>query len=64
MAWITKRPPTDGDTHAPADECVEVTYLNGLLGWEKASILREWKVGDFMVVAWRKIRPAYQPRVK
>jgi len=59
--WITDRPPKNSDLNDDANDCVEATYKNGLIGWEKIRELRTWKPGGKTeVVAWRKIRPAYK----
>lgn len=54
--WITDRLPAPEDTCEEASDCVEVTYKNGLLGWEQRGSFR-W---NERIVAWRKIRPAYK----
>ena len=61
--WVTDRSPADSDLNDDANGCVEVTYKNGLIGWEPIRELRKWKAGDNSeVVAWRKIRPAYKSK--
>jgi len=63
MTWIVDRPPTDDDTTEEAGRAVEVTYDNGLVGWEHYEDLGGWKhEAGFGVVAWRKIRPAFPIR--
>ena len=39
--WITDRPPLLDEGFAEANHCVEVTYENGLMGWEQTHLLRE-----------------------
>ena len=58
--WITDRPPIDTDTSCERNLCVEVTYQNGLIGWEPVSALRQWSAYDSGVMAWRRIRPAWK----
>ena len=55
--WITDRAPDSGDVTCSSNECVEVQYENGALGWERHWDLRIWKAGEKGVVAWRKLRP-------
>ena len=59
--WIVDRAPTMNDTHDVGNFCVEVTYTNGMLGWEPVRDLLNWtpESSDVPVVAWRRIRPAY-----
>ena len=58
--WNTDKAPTEADGHEDADHCVEVTYTNGLLGWEPIRDFKKWPADDSAVVAWRPIRPAYK----
>lgn len=59
--WITDRSPTEDDTHWTSGECVEVTYKNGLIGWELVTTMRDWaNLKRTQIVAWRKIRPAFE----
>lgn len=55
--WITDRAPTADDAVESCNQCVEVEYTNGLVGWEQVWDLGTWKCSDGDVVAWRKIRP-------
>jgi len=61
FGWVTDRPPVDADSENSSGLCIEVTYINGLLGWEPSLELRDWVAGekDTAVVAWRRIRAAY-----
>ena len=54
--WITAYGPSAYDTCEAANQCVEVTYRSGLMGWERYDADDLRKLG---VVAWRKIRPVY-----
>ena len=58
--WVTDRAPTRDDANEYASLCVEVTYANGLLGWEPVAGMRLWTQGQSGVVAWRTIRPAFK----
>ena len=61
--WNTATPPIASDGNPDANYCVEVTYSNGLLGWEPVRDLLNWKhLDDSAVVAWRKIEPAFVER--
>jgi len=58
--WITTRPPTQADTDGSSGNCVEVTYRNGMVGWETLCYLAFWKQSKkSSAVAWRRIRPAW-----
>ena len=60
--WVTDRPPTEADTHGDASLCVEVTYRNGLLGWEPYYQMCGWKqIASNPIVAWRRIGLAFVP---
>ena len=61
FGWVTDRAPTDADSENSSGRCVEVTYTNGLLGWEPSWELRDWCKGkkNTSVIAWRKIREAF-----
>ena len=57
--WIIHRRPTLEDA-ADGQNCVEVTYSDGRMGWEAISAMRSWcKAYRGGIRAWRKIRPAY-----
>jgi len=56
--WITDRAPTEKDVSEESNNCVEVTYRNGLIGWEFVHGMNWDEDND--IVAWRKIRPAYK----
>ena len=63
--WITDRPPTHADLNEDANACLEVTYKNGLIGWETFGHVSKWKESSpSCIVAWRRIRPAYNPHNK
>lgn len=60
--WVTDHAPDYADAHDSSGNCVEVTYENGLLGWEPLSEMRNWRAGQngTQVVAWREIREAFK----
>jgi len=56
--WITSYWPSANDTCEAANDCVEVSYKTGLMGWEDCD---NDDLRELGVIAWRKIRPAYVP---
>lgn len=60
--WVTGHAPDTADAHDCSNQCVEVTYVNGFLGWETLADMRNWKAGHngTQVVAWREIREAFR----
>lgn len=67
--WITAYAPSADDTCEAANYCVEVTYGNGRMGcYRRAVLAADWKHSRnakhgrnaWNVIAWRRIRPAYQ----